>query len=119
VLSVVFSLQRVLVNQVQLVFLIGFYGVFIVCFNNKWFSYNCFFSTDKAVDLEVAIGIRARMAALQCVPQILSPGESNNAGCTVDCVDNHQYKSGTCGNTTAVATFPGEVGVGYNCRCSY
>jgi len=44
--------------------------------------------------------------------------ESSSLGCHVDCKTTHGYKTGECVNeVTHVATFPGELYVGFYCGC--
>jgi hypothetical protein len=74
---------------------------------------------DVAFDLAVAVFLRTRMEALQCIPDPLQPNGYNNAGCNVDCIENHNYRNGTCVNNTPTATFVGETRVGFNCGCFY
>jgi hypothetical protein len=79
---------------------------------------------DVAIDRAVARGIRARMYMDLCIPfPIGSNGGFDSTGCNTDCRYNHQYVNGTCGITSPVATYTGEVLDSNNqtvvCGCYY
>jgi len=54
-----------------------------------------------------------------CIPESMGdiPARSS-LGCHVDCKTTHGYKTGECVNeVTPVATFPGQLFVGFYCGC--
>jgi hypothetical protein len=75
------------------------------------------------MDVAFATVLRARMAAIQCIPDPLSPDGYNSAGCNSDCVYNHNYANGTCVRNKPTAIIPGQEvdsdGNVLSCGCFY
>jgi hypothetical protein len=66
---------------------------------------------------------QARMKAVQCVADPISPNGYLNSGCIADCVNNHQYSNATCQAvvpsspaTTDITTSDGKT---LRCDCRY